>query len=138
MNTSIETNPLIARMEGPSPAIEVARDLVRRAVLIGPILIAIGAVFWGADGAASVAYGLAIVMVNFMLRRIPQLSELFIDVDPFEGPAAARRNVGPLRRALGPLGKRSPRVKGVAASNLQPRPRLIDHQAHAAKAATRR
>ena len=38
------------------------------------------------------------VMANFMLQRIPELSELFIGVDPFAG--AARRNAAGLRQAL--------------------------------------
>ncbi len=61
------SNPLSMSMQGPSPAIQVAKDLARRGVMIAPIAIMIGAAFWGADGAASVAYGLAIVVVNFLL-----------------------------------------------------------------------
>ena len=54
---SAPSNPLAMRMEGPSPAMEGARDLARRGVMIAPIAIMIGAAIWGADGAASVAYG---------------------------------------------------------------------------------
>ncbi|MEM9467864.1 MAG: ATP synthase subunit I [Actinomycetota bacterium] len=64
---SAPSNPLTMRMEGPSPALEVAKDLARRGVMIAPIAVMIGAAFWGADGAASVGYGLAIVVVNFLL-----------------------------------------------------------------------
>ena len=46
---------------------EVAKDLARRTVLIAPVLIVLGAVFWQTAGAASVAYGIAIVIVNFLL-----------------------------------------------------------------------
>jgi hypothetical protein len=60
-------NPLTQRLEGPAPVMEVAKDLVRRLTLTAPIFIAMGAVFWQTQGAASVAYGLAIVMVNFLL-----------------------------------------------------------------------
>lgn len=38
------------------------------------------------------------VMANFMLRRVPELSELFIGVDPFAGSHA--RNASGLRQAL--------------------------------------
>ena len=61
------SNPLSMSMQGPSPAIEVAKDLARRGVMIAPVAIMIGAAIWGADGAASVAYALAIVVVNFLL-----------------------------------------------------------------------
>ena len=60
-------NPLAMRMEGPSPAVEVAKDLARRGALIAPVAAMVGAIFWGTDGAASVAYALAIVVVNFLL-----------------------------------------------------------------------
>lgn len=55
------------RYEGPAPAVEIARDLVKRGAVIAPILVVIGGIFWGAAGAASTAYGLAIVLVNFLL-----------------------------------------------------------------------
>lgn len=61
------TNPLTQRLEGPAPVMEIARDLVRRLVLTAPVFIVVGAIFWQTQGAASVAYGLAIVTVNFVL-----------------------------------------------------------------------
>ncbi len=64
---TVHANPLTARLEGPSPAAQVAFDIVKRGVLISPILIVGGAAIWGTDGAASVAYGLAIVLANFAL-----------------------------------------------------------------------
>jgi hypothetical protein len=54
-------------MEGPSPAMQVALDIVKRGLWVAPVLILVGAVIWGADGGASVAYGLAIVLANFAL-----------------------------------------------------------------------
>ena len=60
-------NPLTMSMQGPSPAVQVAKDLARRGVMIAPVAVMIGAAIWGADGAASVLYALAIVVVNFLL-----------------------------------------------------------------------
>jgi len=60
-------NPLMQRLEGPAPVMEVAKDLVRRLVLTAPVFIVVGAIFWQTQGAASVAYGLAIVTINFLL-----------------------------------------------------------------------
>lgn len=65
--TTPAPNALFERMEGPSPAIAVGRDLARRGVMVAPVAIMVGAIFWGADGALSVAYGLALVVVNFLL-----------------------------------------------------------------------
>ena len=60
-------NPLNQPLEGPAPVMEVAKDLVRRTALLAPVLIVAGAIFWQSAGAASVAYGIGIVMVNFLL-----------------------------------------------------------------------
>ena len=65
--TNVQPNVLAQRMEGPSPAVAVARDLARHGVMVAPVAILLGAVFWGTDGALSVALGLGIVVVNFLL-----------------------------------------------------------------------
>ena len=65
--TDVANNPLMQRLEGPAPVVEVAKDIVRRTALIAPVLIGVGAVFWQTAGAASVAYGIAIVILNFSL-----------------------------------------------------------------------
>jgi len=59
--------PIDARLEGPSPALAVAVDIVKRAVWVVPVALVIAAGFWGADGVWSTLYGLAIVVVNFLL-----------------------------------------------------------------------
>lgn len=65
--TPIKPGAMQHRLEGPAPVMDVARDLARRTALVAPVLIVLGAVFWQSSGAASVAYGLAIVIVNFLL-----------------------------------------------------------------------
>jgi len=55
------------RIEGPSPAMAVAFDIVKRSVWAIPIAVIVSAAFWGLDGVYSTLYGLAIVVVNFLL-----------------------------------------------------------------------
>lgn len=55
------------RLEGPSPAAEVARHMFRRGLPLVPVGVAVGALVGGFAGAASVAYGMAIVLVNTLL-----------------------------------------------------------------------
>lgn len=55
------------RLEGPSPAAEVARDMVRKGLPMLPVGVVIGALLGGYAGAASVAYGMAIILVNTLL-----------------------------------------------------------------------
>jgi hypothetical protein len=49
------------------PELAIARDLVRRGIPAAPILIAVCALIWGVDGALSSAYGVALVLVNFVI-----------------------------------------------------------------------
>ena len=44
--------------------VEIARDLARRALLVAPVPIILGAVFAGVDGAVSAAIGLVLVVVR--------------------------------------------------------------------------
>ena len=52
---------------GPSPAIGVAFDLAKRSLWLIPVVVIVSAAFWGLDGVVSTMYGLAIVVVNFLL-----------------------------------------------------------------------
>jgi hypothetical protein len=60
-------DPLHVRIEGPAPAMAVAADLARRSLWLLPVAVMAGAAFWGIDGVWSTLYGLAIVVVNFLL-----------------------------------------------------------------------
>lgn len=55
------------RLEGPAPEVGVSKDMVRRGLVVAPLLIAIAGVIWGLDGALSSAYAIALVLVNFAL-----------------------------------------------------------------------
>jgi hypothetical protein len=59
--------PFTTRLEGPAPEVGVSRDIVRRGLIVAPVLVAICGVIWGMDGVWSSAYGIAIVLVNFAL-----------------------------------------------------------------------
>jgi hypothetical protein len=58
-------NPMTTRLEGPAPEVEVTKDMIRRGVFVAPVLIAICAAIWGGKGAASSAYAVALVVLNF-------------------------------------------------------------------------
>ncbi|NQY56378.1 MAG: ATP synthase subunit I [Ilumatobacteraceae bacterium] len=60
-------SPLTTRFDGPAPEWSIGRDMVRRGLLAGPIIVALCAVIWGGDGLWSSLYGVAIVLVNFAL-----------------------------------------------------------------------
>ena len=58
---------MTAPLPGPSPEVSVSNDMVKRGLLVAPILIAVSGLIWGVNGASSSAYAIAIVLVNFAL-----------------------------------------------------------------------
>lgn len=60
----------VSRLEGPSPAAQVGRDLVKRGLFVAPVLMVIGLLIWGNDGFWSVGYGVALIVVNFALSAL--------------------------------------------------------------------
>jgi hypothetical protein len=63
------TSPSLAttRLDGPAPEAEVARDMLRRALPVAPVLILLASIPWGVDGAVSAAYAVLLVCLNFAL-----------------------------------------------------------------------
>jgi ATP synthase I chain len=57
----------VTRVEGPAPERDIARDMVKKAAIAAPVLIAVCWAIWGTAGAASALYGIAIVCVNFLV-----------------------------------------------------------------------
>lgn len=55
------------RDDGPAVEMEVAGDLLRRGLWAGPALVVLFGAIWGLPGALSTAYGIALVLVNFIL-----------------------------------------------------------------------
>jgi hypothetical protein len=54
------------RLDGPSPEMQISRDLVKRGLVVAPLLLAVCALLWGWNGAMSCAYGLALVLANWV------------------------------------------------------------------------
>ena len=53
------------RFDGPAVEQEVAHDIVRRGLLVAPVLLVISLLGWGIHGAESSAFAIALVLVNF-------------------------------------------------------------------------
>jgi hypothetical protein len=66
MTTPIGASAYTTRFDGPAPERDIARDIAKRGLLVAPVLIGIGAL-WGWQGAASAAYAIVLVIVNFVL-----------------------------------------------------------------------
>ena len=56
--------------EAPPVERSIAFDMLKRGALVAPVAIVVAAIFGGADVAASVAYGIAIVLANLLLSAV--------------------------------------------------------------------
>ena len=60
-------SPLAMAAEGLAPEVSVSRDIIKKGLWVAPIVMGLGAIIWGANGAWSAGLGLAIVLINFGL-----------------------------------------------------------------------
>ena len=58
---------MVTQLDGEPVEIKVTADMVKRGLLVAPVVIAVCAVIWGADGAWSAAFAIGLVLVNFLL-----------------------------------------------------------------------
>jgi len=56
---------MITPLPGPAPEVTISKDLVRRGLIVAPLIIAICGAIWGMDGALSSAYAIGLVLLNF-------------------------------------------------------------------------
>jgi hypothetical protein len=58
---------LAMRDAGPAPEAQIGRDIARRGAFVAPLIVAASWLAWGSQGAWSSAYGMALVLGNFLL-----------------------------------------------------------------------
>jgi hypothetical protein len=58
---------MTAPLPGPAPEVTVSNDMIKRGLVVAPLLIAVCGLIWGVNGASSSAYAIALVLVNFAL-----------------------------------------------------------------------
>lgn len=61
------TAAVATRDLGPAPEPMLARDMAKRGLVFAPVVVLACTALWGAAGAASAAYALGLVLVNFAL-----------------------------------------------------------------------
>ena len=62
-----DVTTMTMRLEGPAPEVAVSNDMVKRGLIVAPVLVAVCGVIWGLDGVWSAMYGIGIVLANFAL-----------------------------------------------------------------------
>jgi hypothetical protein len=65
----VNADPLAVHrpVPGPAPELGVSKDMIRRGLIVAPVIVAICWFVWGSQGAWSSAYAIALVLVNFAL-----------------------------------------------------------------------
>jgi hypothetical protein len=63
--TATVASDLLVADDGPAPESEIVRDLIRRALPVAPVVVAVAGLAAGVDGALSAAIGLVLVVLNF-------------------------------------------------------------------------
>lgn len=67
MSSPTSQADVLVALPGPAPEVGVSKDMIRRGLVVAPVLIAVCGFVWGLHGAYSSAYGVALVLVNFAL-----------------------------------------------------------------------
>lgn len=60
-------SPFVTRLDGPAPEVSISKDLIKRGVVVAPVLVAVCGAIWGVDGATSALFAIGLVLVNFAL-----------------------------------------------------------------------
>ncbi len=58
-------SPIVMQLDGEPVEMRVSMDLVKRGLIVAPLLIAVAAIVWGTNGAWSAAFAIALVLINF-------------------------------------------------------------------------
>lgn len=84
---------------------EVAEQDLERIPTEGPVMVLSNHPYGGIDGVVLGALLLSVrddvkLMANYLLGRMPEIQPWLLPIDPFEGEASARRNLGTLKETL--------------------------------------
>ena len=64
---SADTTPsMVTQLDGEPVELQVSTDMVKRGLIVAPVIIGVCALIWGADGAWSAAFAIGLVLVNFL------------------------------------------------------------------------
>ncbi len=62
---SAETSPMVTQLDGEPVEIQISADMIKRGLVVAPVMIAICALIWGTAGAWSSAFAIGLVLLNF-------------------------------------------------------------------------
>ena len=67
---SADTPAMVTQLDGEPVEIQVSTDMVKRGLVVAPVIIGVCALIWGANGAWSAAFAIGLVLINFALSAV--------------------------------------------------------------------
>lgn len=65
---SAESRPaMVTQLDGEPVEIQITTDMIKRGLIVAPLIVGACALVWGADGAWSALFAIGLVLVNFAL-----------------------------------------------------------------------
>ncbi len=61
---------MVTQLDGEPVELQVSIDMIKRGLVVAPVIIALCALVWGSSGAWSAAFAIALVLVNFLLSAV--------------------------------------------------------------------
>ena len=65
-----QPSPLALAAQGKAPEVSVSKDMIRRGLIVTPVLLLASGAIWGINGAWSAAVGIGLVLANFGLAAL--------------------------------------------------------------------
>ena len=66
-SNAVPANAMLSPAGGHGVELSVAKDIAKRAGFVAPVILLLGFMGWGFAGVSSVAFGLGLIVVNFLL-----------------------------------------------------------------------
>jgi len=67
---SSDASPMVTQLDGEPVELQLTFDMVKRGLIVAPVVVAVCALIWGENGAWSAAYAIGLVLVNFLLSAM--------------------------------------------------------------------
>jgi hypothetical protein len=64
---STDTPAMVTQLDGEPVEIQISSDMVKRGLVVAPVIVGLCALVWGSAGAWSAAFAIGLVLVNFAL-----------------------------------------------------------------------
>jgi hypothetical protein len=67
MTRASRTTPVATQLDGEPVEVQISTDIVKRGLMVAPVIVGVCALIWGSAGAWSALFAIALVLVNFAI-----------------------------------------------------------------------